>query len=304
MDSQVVLVTGGAGFIGSHVVERLVHEGHEVLVLDDLSQGKMLPPKGVKLLKKDVTDQRAVQKVLRTYKPTTIFHLAAQKNVNYSVHHPVEDARVNIMGTLHLLDAAKEYGGVRVIFPSTAAVYPIQADVPIKEGTIPVPESPYGLSKRTAERYIQYLSSIHPIAGISLRLSNVYGPRQSEEGASVIAKFIKAIREGKQPIVFGSGEQTRDFIFVQDVVEAFLAAMRVDWCGEVNIATGREVSVNALLAHIQAILGTQAEPQYLSPKDGEVFRNALDPSLAGEVLGWEPKMTLEEGLRQTIEAMR
>lgn len=289
--------------MGSHLVRRLLAEGHQVIVIDDLSKGKVLPPKGVKLFKEDVANQRAVQKVMRAYKPTTVFHLAAQKMVAYSMENPVEDARINIMGTLYVLEAAREYGGVRFVFPSTAAVYPMQTEVPTREIAPLTPESPYGISKRAAERYLAFVSSHHPIAAVSLRFSNAYGPGQSEEGAGVITKFVRALRRGEAPVIYGSGEQTRDFLFLEDIIDAFMAAMRVDWCGEVNVSTGKEISVNKLLGTLQHILGTEIEPVYKSAKDGEIFRSALDPSLAHEVLGWEAQVGLEEGLRKTLQSM-
>ncbi len=299
------LVTGGAGFIGSHLVDRLIAEGHEVIVVDDLSCGsKEYLNKSAEFNRISITDRKAIRKIIEKERPATVFHLAAQKDLRRSVDDPVSDAETNIIGTLNLLEPIAEIGGVRVVFPSSAAVYPIQTELPIREDSQIAPESPYGISKRSAEMYLAYYSNLYPVSCVALRLANVYGPRQCSEGASVISLYARALLSGRPVTINGSGEQTRDFIFVDDVVDAMIRMMRVEWCGEINISTGIETSINAVYGELQKIIGGAPGAERANAKDGEIFRSVLDSSLAAHTLGWRATTTLEIGLAKTVEWMR
>ncbi len=299
-----VLITGGCGFIGSHLVDKLIALGHEVAVLDNLcSSDSSAVPKSCELLKLDVTsDQRKLDKVFEKFHPDAVFHLAAQKDLHTSVLNPVRDATVNIIGSLHVLEAMRKIGGGRMVFASTAAVYSPNATLPITENRANLgPVSPYGISKRTAEMYMYNYSNMYPVAAISLRFSNAYGPRGSFGMPNVIDIFAQKIARGEPITIYGSGEQTRDFVYIDDMVDAFTRAMRVAWCGEVNIATNTEVSVNQVAKMMEKEFGVDVATQYKEARDGELFQNRLDPSLAVEVMGWRPKTAFAEGLKRTVE---
>jgi UDP-glucose 4-epimerase len=303
---EKVLVSGGAGFIGSHLVERLLLNGHEVVVIDNFSSGKKSNlPKGITMYELNVWhDYKKLYKVIEKEKPGIAFHLAAHKDVRASVDSPVLDAHTNIIGTLNVLEGMHRAGGGRVVFTSSIAVCSPNAKLPLNETCAIKPNAPYGVSKRAAELYMWHYSELRNMACISLRPTNIYGPRQTMEGASVIALFIQALMNGETPQIFGSGEHTRDFLYVDDVVDALMRSMRVGWCGELVLATGKETSVNQLYSMIKNELKVPTEADYTDAREGDLFQNYGDPSLALEVIGWTPKTSLEEGLKKTIEWYR
>jgi UDP-glucose 4-epimerase len=307
------LVTGGAGFIGSNLVDALVARGDDVVVLDDLSSGREgnlegAVDAGARLVVGDITDPEAVDSVFASHAPQQVFHLAAQIDVRKSVADPVFDLHLNVGGTINLLLASREAGVERYLFASTGgAIYGEGAgrELPLKEDADRRPDAPYGQSKLAAEGYVDLFARLHGLSAAALRLGNVYGPRQDPHGeAGVVAIFCGALLEGSSPKVFGDGLQTRDYIYVGDVVSAFLAASDSDVTGALNIGTGREATVLEVGAAIAAAYGEEFEPEMAAPRPGEVERIAIDPARAREKLGWQADMALEEGLRLTAEWAR
>jgi UDP-glucose 4-epimerase len=301
-----VLVTGGAGFIGSHVVDRLITAGHTVSVVDDLSTGHRENVSAAATL--HVCDIRSpdLRRVMGDVGPRAVLHLAAQAAVPRSIAEPQFDATVNVLGTINLLEASQAVGVERVVYISTGgAAY---GDTPV----LPTPEdhparaiSPYGVSKVTAERYLECWTGLSAMTGVSLRLANVYGPRQRAEGeAGVVAIFAQRLLAGKRCTIYGDGEQTRDYVYVGDVAEAALAALTRDVGGVVNVATAHETSVNDLHARMCAALGIAREPEYAPARSGDVRRSVLDNTRARAVLGWSPRVPLDQGLTSTIDSMR
>ncbi len=307
------LVTGGAGFIGSHLVDRLLAAGDEVVVLDDLSTGRrenleQALAAGAELVEGDITDAALVRDLFERRQPERVFHLAAQIDVRRSVADPVFDLGVNVAGTLNLLLAAHESGVARFAFASTGgAIYGEGAgrELPLTEDAECQPDAPYGQSKLAAEGYLRLWTRLHGLSTVALRLGNVYGPRQDPLGeAGVVAIFAGAMLDGRRPRVFGDGEQTRDYVYVGDVVDAFLAAAGADATGAFNVGTGRETSVLELGRRIAAACGAAFEPELAPPRPGEVQRIAIDSSLAAERLGWRPATGLGEGLELTVASLR
>jgi UDP-glucose 4-epimerase len=294
-----VLVTGGAGFIGSHVAEALVARGEDVVVLDDLSSGKRENlPEGVELVESDVRDPQ--DELFAGVKPEVCYHLAAQIDVRVSVARPDHDAAVNVLGTINLLQAALEHG-TQIVFSSTGGAIYGECDGPASEDAPRLPISPYGTSKLAAEEYLATYNRLYGSRHVSLRYGNVYGPRQDPHGeAGVVAIFFNALRAGETPKVFGDGSQTRDYVYVGDVARATVAAAERDG-GVYNVGTGRETSVVELLELCQRIAGTGFEPAFLPPRPGELQRAVVDPSRAVDELGWRPERSLEDGLRETWE---
>ena len=296
-----VLITGGAGFIGSWVAEAFLKNGYDVLVLDNLSTGKEANvPKGASFLKGDIRDYKLVEGVFSDFKPDIVNHHAAQINVRYSVENPIFDAEVNIIGTINLLELSVKHGVERFIFASTGgAIYGEPSKLPADETTPPVPISPYGVSKYSVETYLGYYRTVHGLNYTALRYSNVYGPRQNPHGeAGVVAIFCSRILQGKPCLIYGDGNQTRDYVFVGDVAEANLNALKAQG-GIYNIGTGRETSVNELVSVLKKVVGKDFKTDYAPPVPGEVRRISLDIGLAKRVLGWSPKTELEEGLALT-----
>jgi UDP-glucose 4-epimerase len=298
------LVTGGAGFIGSHVADRLVAAGHEVAVVDNLSTGRReFVPARAEFFPYDINSQEAAD-LIRAWRPEALFHHAAQMNVRFSVADPVADARDNILGSLNLLQASVAAGVKKIMFASTGgAIYGDAAPIPARETDSPWPDSPYGIAKLAVEHYLRYFQKEHGLTAISLRYANVYGPRQNGQGeAGVVAIFIEKFLAGQQPIINGDGLQTRDFVYVGDVVAANMAALNYPQAGVFNIGTGRETDILTIYLRLQEIAQSPLGPVHGPAKPGEQRRSSLDASLAREKLGWQPTVALEEGLARTFQA--
>ena len=307
------LVTGGAGFIGSNLVDALVARGDEVVVIDDLSSGRQqnlegAVAAGAALVKADVGDRDAVGEVVGRHRPELICHLAAQIDVRRSVEDPAYDLGLNVGGTIHLLEAARAAGTARFVFASTGgAIYGEGADreLPLSEDAERLPDAPYGQSKLAAEGYLGLYERLYGLSTVALRLGNVYGPRQDPHGeAGVVAIFCGALLDGGTPRVFGDGRQTRDYIYVGDVVAAFLAAAGSEATGAYNVGTGVETDVLELGSIIAGLCDTGFEPEMAPARAGEVQRISIDSSRARDELGWEPESTLAQGLEATVESFR
>lgn len=294
-----IIVTGGAGFIGSHLTDALLGRGDQVWVVDNLSAGRMsrLHEKAV-LVEQSIVHAEALAALVEDVRPQLICHLAAQIDVRASVKFPVDDAWVNVIGTINVLEAARG-ADARVLFCSSGgALYGQDAPIPSPESVPPMPESPYGTAKYCAEQYICMDNRLHGTCHAVLRLANVYGPRQCPSGeAAVIPRFCSRALHGERLIIYGDGRQTRDFIYVSDVVAAFLAAADCGMPGTWNVGTGVEVSVLDLAAIISEISGTPFDPEFAPSRAGEIERSAVSAELARRVLGWCPVATLAEGVR-------
>jgi UDP-glucose 4-epimerase len=297
-----VLVTGGAGFIGSHVAEALVARGEDVVVLDDLSSGKRENlPDGVDLVEGDIREPQ--DELFAGVKPAVCFHLAAQADVRVSVARPDHDARINVLGTVNLLQAALEHD-TRIVFSSTGGAIYGECEQPAPEDAPRRPLAPYGTSKLAGEEYLATYNRLHETRHVTLRYGNVYGPRQDPHGeAGVVAIFFNRLLSGEQPKIFGDGSQTRDYVYVADVVRATLSAAELDG-GVFNVGTGRETSVVELSELCRRVAGKEdVEPVFAPPRPGELQRSVLDISHAIDELGWRPEHSLEDGLRETWEWM-
>jgi UDP-glucose 4-epimerase len=307
------IVTGGAGFIGSNLVDALLARGNDVIVVDDLSTGRRenleaALSAGARLAEIDVREGAALIDLAREARPEAVFHLAAQIDVRKSVEDPAFDASINVGGTAQVLEAARAGGSPRVVFVSTGgAIYGEGEgqDLPLDESAPIAPLSAYGQSKFAAEGYLALYERLHGLSGVSLRLGNVYGPRQDPLGeAGVIAIFCGLLEAGGRPTVYGDGTQTRDYIYVGDVVAAALAAAESEASGAINIGTGIETDVLELVTRLRELAGREDfEPELAPQRAGEVQRIALDPGLAERELGWRARTGLDEGLRLTLDAM-
>ncbi|HWM63006.1 MAG TPA: NAD-dependent epimerase/dehydratase family protein [Solirubrobacterales bacterium] len=307
------LVTGGAGFIGSNLVDALLARGDEVTVLDDLSTGRRenldgALTAGAVLVEGDVRDGEALAALATERQPEVVFHLAAQIDVRKSIADPAFDASVNVGGTANVLEAARTAGTGRVVFVSTGgAIYGEGAGkaLPLDEGSAVEPLSPYGQSKFAAEGYLALYERLYGLSGVSLRLGNVYGPRQDPLGeAGVIAIFCGRLQTGGRPTVYGDGRQTRDYIYVGDVVAAALAAAGSEATGPINVGTGVETDVLELAQRLGELGGAEDfEPELAPPRAGEVERISIDAGRAERELGWRAETSLEEGLRLTLGSL-
>ena len=305
------LVTGGAGFIGSHLVDRLVDEGWEVLVIDDLSTGhldRLTEARRTQRVDFHQLDVRApeLSTVATRFRPRTIFHLAAQSAVRPSVEDPQHDASVNILGTINLLQAARPAGAERVVFASSGgAIYGDGVRLPAKERYARRPGSPYGVSKKVVEDYFGFFRQAYGIDYLLLALANVYGPRQDPFGeGGVVAIFCRAMLDGRRPAIFGDGTQTRDYVYVEDVVDAFLRGAERGRGRLLNIGTGSETTVLQLYEQLSALTGYRGSPSFEDPRPGDLYRSVVDPSAAERALSWRPWTPLEEGLARTVEWFR
>ena len=302
-----ILVTGGAGFIGSNVVDRFVALGHAVAVFDDLSTGfrEFVNP-GARFYHADITDPEAVERCFAEFQPELVDHHAAQIDVRRSVTDPVHDATVNLLGGLRLLQACTRHAARKLVYASTGgALYGEARVLPAPEDHPVNPEAPYGASKHALEHDLYLWKLLHGLDYTVLRYPNVYGPRQNPHGeAGVNAIFIGLMLQGARPRIFGDGAQVRDYLFVDDMVEANVLALDRGSGEMVNIGTGVGTSVNDIVRELNAVLGTSLDPIYEAPRPGEIQRITLDASRARRVLGWSPRTTFRDGLRRTVEWSR
>jgi UDP-glucose 4-epimerase len=301
-----VCVTGGAGFIGSHVADALLDHGHTVHVIDDLSTGRRHKvPSGATLFEQDIRSEEAAALVAE-HEYDLLVHHAAQMDVRKSVDDPGFDADVNIRGLLNLMEAGVENGLQKVIFASTGgAIYgepeytPQDLDHPLR------PVSPYGVAKLASEKYLDYYRHQYGVDTVALRYANVYGPRQNPHGeAGVVAIFARQLLTGEQPVIYGDGEQTRDYVYVGDVARANLAAVEHEGSGVFNVGTARETSVNELFEVMRASVGSDVPKEHAPAKPGEQQRSVLGIERSCQGLGWEPRVSLDEGLHRTIDWFR
>jgi UDP-glucose 4-epimerase len=307
------LVTGGAGFIGSTLVDALLARGDRVTVVDDLSTGRLenlgaALDAGAKLIRQDIRDGAGLLAVAREAEPEVVFHIAAQIDVRKSVADPAFDASINVGGTANVLDAARAVGSRRLIFTSTGGAVYGEGDgqgLPLREDALIAPIAPYGQSKFAAEGYLALYERLYGLSSAALRLGNVYGPRQDPLGeAGVIAIFCGLLLAGERPTVYGDGAQTRDYIYVDDVVTAILAAAESDATGPINIGTGRETDVLELVSSLRRLGDADGfEPEHAAPRIGEVQRISIDPGRAEREFGWRSKTGLENGLKETLDSI-
>ena len=301
-----ILVTGGAGFIASHIVDVLVEDGHGVIVVDDLSNGRSdrVNPQA-RVYQVDIADSDALRDVFDREKPDIVNHHAAQTSVRRSMSGPEADARVNIIGTINVLQNCVAHGVKRLVFASSAAVYSEPQYIPMDEGHPIAPKSAYGLSKFTAEGYIRLYADAYGLGHTLFRYGNVFGPRQDPRGeAGVVAIFTEQLLSGVQPTIFGDGTKTRDYVFVKDIARANLIALGSGGNDTLNLARGVEVSDFEVFDAVRRATGTTVEPIYSVKRPGEPDRSSLDRSRAEQVLGWTPQTTFSAGVDQVVAHMK
>ncbi len=295
------LVTGGLGFIGSNLVDELVKK-HEIVVIDNLSAGKKdYLNKKAKFYEADIADLEKLEKIFSKEKPELVFHLAAQKDVRKSVENPGEDAKTNIIGSLNLLQLAVKYNVKKFVFSSTGgAVYGDEVKLPTPENAETKPVSPYGCAKLAVEKYIYYFGKVHDLDYVVLRYANVYGPRQDSKGeAGVVAIFMDKMRNNINPVINGAGEQTRDFVYVDDVVKANISSLKAK--GIFNIGSGKETSINELFDKINNLFSGKFKKKYSASRLGEQKRSWLNIEKAEAELSWKPEINLDSGLKKTLD---
>lgn len=297
------LVTGGAGFIGSHLVDKLIEQDYQVAIIDNLSTGKKENINTeADFYNIDIQDPK-IPGIFAKQKPDIVFHFAAQIDVRKSVENPVESARTNILGSLNVLENCRKFGVKKIIFASSGgAVYGEATTIPTNEDYPPRPVSPYGIEKLTAEHYLNFYKKEYNLDYLSLRFANVYGPRQNSKGeAGVIAIFCAKMLNGEQPVINGDGEQTRDFVFVDDVIKANILGIEKNISGAFNIGTAKETNINTVFSKIKKMFGSKAREIHEPEKLGEQRRSCLNFKKAETILGWEPEYNLDDGLKKTIE---
>jgi len=302
-----ILITGGAGFIGSHLADRLIKNGDKVILIDNLSTGKKenINPKA-KFYKIDIQSPK-ISDIFKKEKPEILFHLAAQIDVRKSVEDPIKDAKINILGSLNVIknfyqESLKNTKKPKIIFSSTGgAIYGDAKIIPTPETYPEFPLSPYGVCKLTIEKYLNYYWKVFNIPYVALRYANVYGPRQNSKGESgVVSIFIDKLFSGENPIINGSGKQTRDFVFIEDIIEANILAMKKNKVGVYNIGTGKETDINTIFQKLKKITNSNLKAVHCLEKKGEQKRSCLDYKKAQKELSWKPKYNLDEGLIKTV----
>lgn len=299
--SQKLAVTGGAGFIGSNLAEALA-EKNEIIIIDDLSTGKLENLAGIKaqLVKGSITDLHLLKRAFENV--DCVFHLAAIASVQKSIEDPISVNQVNIDGTLNVLLAARDAGVRRVIFSSSSAVYGDDPELPKREDMLPRPSSPYAVAKLAGEHYARIFQELYGLQATSLRFFNVFGPKQDpgSEYSGVISRFIAAALDGREPTIYGDGEQTRDFVYVADVVRALILAGSCSATGIFNVARGENVSLNRLLRMVARAAGIDAAAKYGPPRQGDI-KHSLADARAARMIGYSPQWSVEEGLRETVQ---
>jgi UDP-glucose 4-epimerase len=303
MADRQAIVTGGAGFVGSHVVDSLLADGYGVTVIDDLSSGKAeRVASAARLVELDIVDAAAVRRVVEEVRPEAVYHLAAQASVTVSVTDPGRDCAVNVGGTLNVVAAANAVGA-SVVFTSTGgALYGDEAPMPTSEDREPAPLSPYGAAKWAAESYVKTWGLAEGVANTVARLGNVYGPRQNPHGeAGVVAIFTHKLYRGERPKLYGHGRPTRDYVYVGDVVSAL--RMATGHAGTFNVATGVETDVNTVWNELREASGADVEPELAELRKGELEHSCIDSGRAERELGWKPQVSIREGLRKTYAAL-
>ncbi len=297
-----ILVTGGAGFIGSHIVDLLIENNHDVVVVDNLSTGQVENINQNAQFHEDNINAN-LSKIFESHKPDMVIHTAAQINVRASVSDPQMDASINILGTLNILELCKRFEVKKFIFTSTGgAIYGDDVEIPTNETAKEEPISPYGIAKLTVEKYLHYYSKIHKLDSVCLRLANVYGPRQNAEGeAGVVAIFTTMLLKSKHPTINGNGKQTRDYVFVKDVAKAALQAVQTPVTGIFNIGTSVETDVNQLFNKLVSLTKTNFEEKHGQAMQGEQMRSCLSFEKAQEQLNWKPDYDLDKGLQETVD---
>lgn len=306
--SDLYVVTGGGGFIGSHVVETLLARGERVRVIDNFSTGHRRNlasfREDIDLIEGDIRSYERAHKAVQG--SDYVLHLAALPSVPRSVQDPLTTNEVNVTGTLNVLSASRDAGVRRVVFASSSSVYGASADLPKRETLTPAPISPYGVSKLAAEQYCMAFNAVYDLEAVGLRYFNVFGPRQdpASQYSGVVALFLRLVADGNAPTIFGDGNQTRDFTYVSNVATATLAAAAASGAAGhvINIACGETHSVNELLAAVESAVGKSAAPMYVAPRDGDIEHSYADVSVARELLAYQPSVTLEEGIRLTYES--
>lgn len=306
--SDLYVVTGGAGFIGSHVVETLLARGERVRVIDNFSTGRRSNLAAfrddVDLVEGDIRSYERAHKAV--HGSDFVLHLAALPSVPRSVQDPLTTNEVNVTGTLNVLSASRDAGVRRVVFASSSSVYGASAELPKRESLRPAPISPYGVSKLAAEQYCMAFNAVYDLEAVALRYFNVFGPRQDPESqySGVVALFLRLVAEGTPPTIFGDGNQTRDFTYVSNVADATLAAAASSAASGhvINIACGETHSVNELLAAVESAVGRQVAPDHFAPREGDIEHSYADVSVARELLDYQPSVTLDEGIRLTYES--
>jgi UDP-glucose 4-epimerase len=297
-----IMLTGGAGFIGSHVADLLIEEGHQIIIIDNLSTGKEanINP-SASFYQLDVLDE-SLEDIFIQEKPEIVNHHAAQINVRESVINPIQDLEINIRGSVRLFELSRKYGVKKVVFASSGgAIYGEQSHFPADEDHPLKPLSPYGVSKLAGENYLYYYEQNFGLPSVSLRYANVCGPRQDPFGeAGVVAIFAQKMLTGQQPIINGSGEQTRDYVCVEDVARINLIVLKDKVTGQFNVGTGKETTVNHLFQKIKSLTHSEVREVHGEPKKGEQLRSVLSAEKAKRVLGWEPLIKLDEGLKKTV----
>jgi UDP-glucose 4-epimerase len=305
------LITGGAGFLGSHLADWLIDDDWDVYAVDDLSKGRLERLADARKTNRlhfhqlDICDDELSEVAVR-FKPDVVFHLAAQASVRPSVEDPILDARINVLGTINVLQAAAEAGAQRIVFASSGgAIYGEVPDKPATERSRTAPDSPYGISKLIVEHYFRFFRDNAGLDYVALAPGNIYGPRQDPDGeAGVVAIFCKRMLSGQQPVINGDGEYLRDYVYVQDVVDAFVRAGEIGGGMRLNVGTGIETSVNQLYEVIKAEVGYEGEAAHAPHKPGDLRRSVLDASLAKKKLGWEAWTSLPEGIEKTVAWFR